>query len=51
MAAPIRRTDPSVAEYLRACPWDFEFFQAVRLLGLLHPEQRLLSRYGQPPGK
>ncbi len=48
MAAPVRRTDSSVEDILRERPWDFDFFQAVRLLGLMFPERRLLARIGQP---
>src|SRR5450759_503451 len=49
MAAPLWRTDPSVAEILLESPWNFEFFQAVRLLALMYPNRRLLSRFRQPP--
>ena len=48
MATPVGRTDPSVAEILLKYPWDFDFFQAVRLLGLLYPSRRLLSGFRQP---
>src|ERR1039457_221134 len=48
MAAPLGRTDPSVAENLLEFPWNFEFFQAVRLLALMYPNRRLLSGFGQP---
>ena len=48
MAAPVRRTDPSVADILLERPWEFDFFQAVRLLGLMYPERRLVARLGQP---
>ena len=49
MAAPLWRTDPSVAEILLESPWNFEFFQAVRLLALMYPNRRLLSGFRQPP--
>src|ERR1035441_6142651 len=49
MAAPLGRTDPSVAEILLESPWSFEFFQAVRLLALMYPNRRLLSGFMQPP--
>ena len=49
MAAPLGRTDPSVAEILLESPWSFEFFQAVRLLALMYPNRRLLSGFRQPP--
>ena len=48
MAAPLGRTDPSVAENLLESPWNFEFFQAVRLLALMYPDRRLLSGFSQP---
>jgi type VI secretion system protein ImpH len=49
MAPPVRRTDPSLEDILLERPWDFDFFQAVRLLGLMYPEKRLISRLAQPP--
>jgi type VI secretion system protein ImpH len=49
MATPVGRTDSSVAEILLECPWDFDFFQAVRLLALIYPNRRLLSGFRQPP--
>jgi len=48
MATPVRRTDPSVAENLQESPWEFPFFQAVRLLAGMHPERRLISEFNQP---
>jgi type VI secretion system protein ImpH len=48
VAAPVRRTDPSLEDILLERPWDFDFFQAVRLLGLMYPERRLIARLGQP---
>ena len=48
MAAPLGRTDPSVADILLESPWDFDFFQAVRLLALMYPNRRLLSGFRQP---
>lgn len=43
METPGRRTDPSVAKHLFTQGYDFEFFQAVRLLLRLYP-------YRQPVG-
>jgi type VI secretion system protein ImpH len=48
MAATLGRTDPSVAEILLRSPWDFEFFQAVRLMALMYPERRPISGFRQP---
>jgi type VI secretion system protein ImpH len=48
VATPVRRTDPSLDDILLERPWEFDFFQAVRLLGLMYPEKRLISRLGQP---
>ena len=48
MATPLGRTDPSVAEILLRSAWDFEFFQAVRLLALIYPERRPISGFRQP---
>lgn len=48
MAATVRRTDPSLEDILLERPWDFDFFQAVRLLGLMYPERRLIARLNQP---
>lgn len=47
MAATLRRTDPSIEEILVQSPWDFDFFQAVRLLALMHPERRPVSGFRQ----
>jgi hypothetical protein len=49
MASSVRRTDPSVADCLLGSPWDFDFFQAVRLLAILQPDRRLLSGFYQTP--
>jgi type VI secretion system protein ImpH len=46
VATEVGRADPSVAELLFQRPYEFDFFQAVRLLGLCHPNRQLLSRYG-----
>jgi type VI secretion system protein ImpH len=43
VATEVGRADPSVAELLLKYPYEFDFFQAVRLLGLIHPTRRLLS--------
>jgi len=50
MAAALGRTNPSVEEMLLQFPWDFEFFQAVRLLALMDPDPkgRPISRFRQP---
>jgi type VI secretion system protein ImpH len=40
----VRRADPSVAQLLFQRPYEFDFFQAVRLLALMHPTRPLLSR-------
>lgn len=47
MATPFRRTDPSVAELLLRSPWNFNFFQAVRLLALMYPERHPISGFRQ----
>jgi type VI secretion system protein ImpH len=46
VAAEDRRADPSVADLLFQRPYEFDFFQAVRLIGLCHPGRQLLSRHG-----
>ncbi len=38
------KQEASVEEWLLAEPWQFEFFQAIKILELLHPERR-------PPGE
>jgi type VI secretion system protein ImpH len=43
VATEVGRADPSVAELLFLRPYEFDFFQAVRLLGLMHPNRQLLS--------
>jgi type VI secretion system protein ImpH len=43
VATEVGRADPSVAELLFRRPYEFDFFQAVRLLGLMHPAGPLLS--------
>lgn len=48
MAAAVRRTDPSVVERLFESPWEFDFFQAIRLLAFMHPEPRVISGFKQP---
>ena len=48
MATTFRRADPSVAENLLRSAWDFDFFQAVRLLALMYPESRPISGFRQP---
>ena len=49
MAAPVGRTDPTLAETLLERPWDFDFFQAVRLVALIFPHRRVISGFRQPP--
>jgi type VI secretion system protein ImpH len=44
VATEVGRADPSVAELLFQRPYEFDFFQAVRLLGLMHPSRQMLSR-------
>ncbi len=46
MATPRGREGPPVAEVLAREPYRFEFFQAVRLLGRLHPGRRPVGRTG-----
>lgn len=48
MATPVGRADSSVADILLTKPWDFDFFQAVRLIGLMHPGRRPISGFRQP---
>lgn len=48
MGAEIRRADPSLTELLFQYGFDFDFFQAVRLLAFLHPEHSLATGLGQP---
>ena len=40
MAAPGRRTDPSLEEALFERGYEFEFFQAVRLLARIYPQRK-----------
>lgn len=47
--APIgRRTDPSLEEALFQRGFEFEFFQAVRLLSRLYPERQLVGGIARP---
>ncbi len=48
MAAPCRRADPSVEEALFASGFEFEFFQAVRLLGRLFPDRKAVGGTAKP---
>jgi len=48
MGASRQRPDPSVAERLFDRGYEFEFFQAVRLLGLLYPERRMVGEEALP---
>jgi len=40
-------TDPAVEDLLFQRPYEFDFFQAVRLIGLCHPNRLLLSGLGK----
>jgi type VI secretion system protein ImpH len=51
VAAEVRRADPSVEELLFQRPYEFDFFQAVRLLGLIHPGRQMLSRLDEGPSE
>jgi type VI secretion system protein ImpH len=48
MAAPGRRTDPSLEETLFERPYEFEFFQAVRLLARLFPDRKAVGGTAKP---
>jgi type VI secretion system protein ImpH len=53
MAASVGTENPDIAleevrEALFREPWTFDFFQAVRLLGLLEPDRSPVGRYAQP---
>lgn len=48
MAPPSWRTDPSVEQTLAEEPYRFDFFQAVRLLELIHPDRAAVGREGPP---
>lgn len=48
MAAPGRRTDPSLEEALFERGYEFEFFQAVRLLARMFPERKPVGAFGRP---
>jgi type VI secretion system protein ImpH len=41
-------TQDLVEQRLRSEPWTFDFFQAVRLLGLLQPERSMIGRFSHP---
>jgi type VI secretion system protein ImpH len=43
-----RRTDPSLEEALFECGYEFEFFQAVRLLARMFPERKAVGRTAKP---
>ena len=38
----------AVRELLRTVPWEFQFFQAVRLLERLYPERATIGRFARP---
>lgn len=44
MEPEVGRADPSLKGLLFRQPYEFDFFQAVRLLTLMQPDRRLLSR-------
>lgn len=48
MAAPQRRARPSVEQALRDAPFQFDFFQAVRLLEWLAPDRLPVGGLGPP---
>ena len=48
MAAPCRRTDPSLEEILFTRGYEFGFFQAVRLLALLFPDRSGVGGIARP---
>lgn len=48
MAAPGRRADPSLEEALFDRGFEFEFFQAVRLLARLFPERQRVGEAAKP---
>ena len=48
MASSGRRTDPSVEESLFERGYEFEFFQAVRLLGWLFPDRKHVGGVAKP---
>lgn len=48
MEAPSRRSDPSVAKHLFDQGYDFEFFQAVRLLLRLYPYRQPVGHVSRP---
>ncbi|MBV9504962.1 MAG: type VI secretion system baseplate subunit TssG [Acidobacteriia bacterium] len=47
MATPVGRTDPSLAQLLTERAWEFDFFQAMRLLARICPRPRLISGFRQ----
>jgi type VI secretion system protein ImpH len=49
VAAPSRRTGPSVEDALFDRGYEFEFFQAVRLLALLRPARKQVGQVAKPP--
>src|SRR5271167_4169526 len=42
------RGDSSVEQWLLAEPWQFEYFQAVKLLELLHPDRHAPGESSDP---
>lgn len=47
MGTETRRADRSLTELLFERPYEFDFFQAVRLLTLMYPDRRVLSALGE----
>jgi type VI secretion system protein ImpH len=48
VAAPCRRTDPSLTETLFESGYNFDFFQAVRLLAQIHAERKPVGGTARP---
>jgi type VI secretion system protein ImpH len=48
VAAPGRRTDSSLEEALFDCGYEFEFFQAVRLLARMYPRRKAVGGTAKP---
>ena len=49
MATSPRGADPSLASQFLKEVYEFDFFQAVRLLSWMYPERALISGLGEPP--
>jgi len=48
MASPARRADPALEQALFGHGYDFEFFQAVRLLAWLFPQRKAVGETAKP---